>query len=273
MLVFVFFAEVHGQYRRTRIYRPNIAMEQPGIGVSIGFLNARCDMGSHDIPVSTFGAEAGVSWRFRDHYGVSVNAMLGKLGDRFNYPYKQYDWISDIAEFSVRGQLHLEKLFEIESYNILPYIGTGAGIVIFKSYGNKFDQNGEPYFFWRDGTVRTESEWNFDWQTVDFLLRDNNYETLLNQFDQYNNYAFVLLLEGGAKIKLTDHWLLKAGTKYTFTFTDYIDHDLGYRDEALQIRSPENTDNDGYFFTSVGIIYSFGDTKNRRMIRPSRRRY
>lgn len=264
--------DLSAQYRRTRVYRPGQQSEQPGIGLEIGFLNSRGDMGSHDIPVSTFGASAFVSYRIRDHFGVSINALVGTLGDRFLHPYKQYDFRSDIAEFTLRGQLNFEKLLEIEEYNIFPYIGAGAGMMFFKSYGNKFDSNGDPFYYWTDGTVRTESQWDFDWQSIEFMIKDNDYETLLNQANQYNNYAFVIVLEGGAKIRVSPKIFLKAATVYTFTFTDYIDHDLGYRDAALQVRGPTNDDNDGYFFTSVGAMYSFGSKSNRRMIPGSRRR-
>lgn len=264
--------ELSAQYRRNRIYQPANEHERPGIGASIGFINSRGDMGSHDMPVSTFGASAFISYRFREHYGVSLNGLVGTLGDKFYYPYKEYDFISDIAELTFRFKTHFEKLLDIEEYNIYPYLGVGAGIVFFKSYGNKLNANGDPFYYWNDGSVRTESQWDFSWQTVDFMIKDDNYETLLNRNNQYPNYAFAIVAEGGVKIPLSTKFFVTAGTAYTFTFTDYIDHDLGYRDEALQIRSPTNDDNDGYFFTSIGLIYDFGDYSNRRMYIPGRRR-
>jgi len=262
---------VSAQYRRTRIYRKGEIKEKPAIGLEVGFLNSRCDMGSHDKLVATLGASAFVSYRVRDHFGMSLNFMTGKLSDRFYYPYQQYDFLSDLYEITFHGQLNLEKLLDIEEYNIVPYVGTGFGVLFFESYGNKFDEDGNPFFFWNDGTIRTESQWDFSWQSVDFLARDLIYESPLNTKGIYENWAFLILLEGGVKIKLTDEFYLKAGTVYTFTFTDYIDHDLGYRDEALKIRSPENDDNDGYFYSSVGVMYNFGTTTKRRTIRPRRR--
>ena len=271
-LLMILVLDVSAQYRRTRVYSRKQKKEHPAVGLEFGFINSRCDMGSHDKQVMTMGASAFVSYRIGDHFGMALTGMVGKLSDKFYYPYQAYDFRSDIKEVTLHGQLNLEKLLDIEEYNIIPYVGTGAGIVFFQSYGNKEDPNGNPYFYWNDGTVRTESQWDFTWQTVDFLIKDNLYETPLDRFDQYPNYAFILLLEGGAKIMLSPQLYLKVGTKYTFTFTDYIDHDLGYRDAALKIRSPWNDDNDGYFYTSMGLMYDLaGKNTAKRMIRPKSR--
>ncbi|MBE0640587.1 MAG: outer membrane beta-barrel protein [Bacteroidales bacterium] len=268
-LILVLALDISAQVRRTRVYSRNQKKEHPAIGLEIGFINSRCDMGSHDKQVTTLGASAFVSYRIKDHFGMTLNMMSGTLSDRFYYPYQDHDFRSDLLEFSLHGQLNLERLLDIEDYNIVPYVGTGAGILFFKSFGNKTDPDGNPYFYWNDGTVRTESQWDFTWQSVDFLLKDRVYETPLNRFDQYRNHTFLVLLEGGAKIVLSPQLYLKVGTVYTFTFTDYIDHDLGYRDEALKIRSPWNDDNDGYFYTSVGLMYDLaGKYTAKRMIRP-----
>ncbi|MDA3867080.1 MAG: hypothetical protein PF489_10100 [Salinivirgaceae bacterium] len=111
---------------------------------------------------------------------------------------------------------------------ILPYISLGIETLQFRPKTDIIytDANGNdnPYHYWSDGTIRTQSEGTDEPSVV--INRDYEYETdARNATGQdYSFFSLAVPIEVGANVTITDRMTLRLGSSIHISFTDYLDN-------------------------------------------------
>lgn len=113
---------------------------------------------------------------------------------------------------------------------IHPYFSLGAEIMQFTPKGDRKDANGNPYFYWTDGTIRDVEQGLNTGGTI--LIRDYDYETDLRELDEfaygyYSKTAYAIPVDLGFNVTVSDRVTCRIGTAFHVAMTDYIDNYKG----------------------------------------------
>lgn len=243
----VFFFKTYSQEEK-RIYPPSV-------GIQGGILNFLGDVGKgtkNSLYTNTrFGYGAYLEQKFGSLIGIHFNASMGKLSK----------YTLDTARFlnfeSKITALDLSILFDFDNDKIIkrhatfaPFISVGFGYLMFDPYADLKDANGNPYYHWKDGSLRDKPQIDTVLGTAQYAKRDYKFETPLK--DTTVNYAkntFILPLRLGFKFDVTENLQARIAASYVMTFTDYLDN------YALE------NGNDAYMYTTFGLQYNFGKRK------------
>jgi hypothetical protein len=137
--------------------------------------------------------------------------------------------------------------------NITPYLSMGITTFEFNSKADMYDQNGNQYHYWDDGSIRNLPQNHRDADEAILLTRDYSYETDLraaNGKERTQSLRSVSFpLGAGANIHVNDKFNLRLGAEYHFTLTDDIDG-VAYNE------GNGRSGNDRFLYTSLGISYN-----------------
>jgi hypothetical protein len=154
---------------------------------------------------------------------------------------------------------------------ISPYISLGIESVEFHSKTDLFDEYGNEYNYWSDGSIRNMPENDPNASTAIIIQRDYFYETDLRElnYDGYGKYSertFSIPLGVGAKMHMTKNIDFTVGTSFHFTFSDVIDNiDSKSSGERLGSQT-RNGGNDNFLMTSFSVSYNFLKHKKQEEI-------
>ncbi|MBT5976116.1 MAG: SPOR domain-containing protein, partial [Flavobacteriales bacterium] len=106
-----------------------------------------------------------------------------------------------------------------------PIVFAGFEAFEFLSKTDRFDQYGNPYFYWSDGTLRNQAETRENLNTAIEITRDYQYETDIRtaSYEQYTERSFAIPFGVGFNLLLNSRMSYQMGLEYHWTFTDHID--------------------------------------------------
>ncbi|MGE4288112.1 MAG: thrombospondin type 3 repeat-containing protein [Salinivirgaceae bacterium] len=112
---------------------------------------------------------------------------------------------------------------------IHPFIAIGAEILQFTPKGDYLDNNGNPYYYWSDGTIRDVEQ---GLGVGNIISRDYKYETDLRDLDLYNygyypKTSFAIPVDIGVHVTISDRVKCRIGTAVHLAMSDYIDNYKG----------------------------------------------
>lgn len=237
---------------------------QPAIGLGTGMLSFYGDLyQKHFISpqVSRIGYEFSFSQPLNPSLRVGLYAMAGKLGANERLVNRNTNFESKVLS----GGLTIEYTFAHllnEKARVFPWISTGIGWFSYNSKTDLKDANGNPYFYWSDGSIRNLDETDPNAINAVIVQRDYNFESDIRalNLDGFGNYpvnSFAVPAGAGILLKLTGHWEVKAGAVMNFSFSDYID---GVTDKSIGTRQGDAR-KDHFMMTSVTLRYNLFDPK------------
>ena len=151
---------------------------------------------------------------------------------------------------------------------IHPYFSFGVEAFEFYSKGDLLDANGKTYYYWKDGTVRTEAELGTNPQaavtTKDFVYESDLREANLDSLNRYSQYSFSLPVGAGVEFRLSKRIKLNLGTSIHFTFTDLLDN---ISNAGKGIREGQS-DLDKFLYSSLSLKYTIGPDEPEEIIEP-----
>ncbi len=156
--------------------------------------------------------------------------------------------------------------FFSEEMKLRPYLGVGVEQLNFNTKGDLFDDHGNRYHYWSDGTIRSLSDKEPGAALP--LFRDYTYETDLRSWErnndglgEYSLRSLAIPLEVGFSLKISERLFFSLGSAYHYTFTDYIDN-VAYSGTRVQ----GNEGNDGFLFTHGTLNFDlFSDPSTRKV--------
>ena len=158
--------------------------------------------------------------------GLQLMFVKGKISDNYRSAIMEENknFESNIFKTNFNIILNTDNYLKNKG-NFSPYLALGGGFLMFDSYSDLKDANGNLYNYWSDGTIRDISENDSLSNTASFLYRDYDYETSLsNDSVNYDNFTFLLPVTVGFKWKVNPYLQGRVYTTYNTLLTDWIDN-------------------------------------------------
>jgi len=139
---------------------------------------------------------------------------------------------------------------------LIPYVTAGVEYVIFHSFADLKDAEGNPYHYWSDGSVRTLAQNDSGAADAIRIHRDYKYETDLRDanldgFGKYSQAAIGFPVGAGVRFVLSPKVSLHFSSVWHFVGTDLID---GVTEKSEGNRKG-NSKNDNLVFSSVSLRF------------------
>ncbi len=236
---------------------------KPSLGLGTGMFSFYGDLYSKNFQapmVSRIGFDLNVSQRLNNYLQLNFYVLFGKLGaNERNAPNnRNLNFESQIRAGGVNLTYNFDHLLP-KKRDASPYISLGFESFEFLSKTDLYDQNGNKYYYWSDGSTRNIDENSPTAFMAVEIKRDYSYEsdvrTLnLDGFGKYAERSWAIPVGAGVLFKIDDFWTFKVGATMHFTLTDYID---GVSNESIGNRTGKKS-NDKFMMSSFSVHYNFG---------------
>jgi len=148
---------------------------------------------------------------------------------------------------------------------IRPFVGLGIENISFSAKGDLYDANGNYYYYWSDGTIRSVAE-STTGVPSSLLYRDYNFETDLRTMERdlyelgtYSQRSMAIPLEVGAQFRVSNRFFFRLGMVWNYTFTDYLDNAAAEGTHTVGKKG-----NDSYVYSYMSLHFDlFSDPKTR----------
>ncbi|MGP8216055.1 MAG: hypothetical protein ACLQQ4_10860 [Bacteroidia bacterium] len=227
-------------------------------GVGVTYFNGNINQQSNITSYSTVrtGYTFGIEDRPVDFLGIQLNGIIGELAssERSTDSTKNKNFQSNFTQGELILNLHFDGLLLKKDAVIAPYIYTGFSFMLYSTYTDLYDAQGQKYYYWPDGTIRNEAFNSQDIVTAQIVQRSYNYSTLLG-----SGTTECVPVGLGAKLRVTDNLAINIQAAYYFTFTDNIEQ----YSNLVSSSSTSNTKvvNDKYLFSFCTVEYHFTKKK------------
>ncbi len=235
----ILFCQVDEEDEFDRLLRDEVEVEDPvykpvvafGIG-SFGYMGDVTDFygglwssqPGYKINISTFLDR-------RRNYRLNFFMLYGRLTGNersFTDPSRNLNFRSEIINFGLNFEYTFNHLLR-PGRLITPFVSAGLESFQFNSKADLLDDEGNPYKYWSDGTIRNVAENSPHAHESIIVQRNYVYETDLRSANLYGmgNYpqlAFAIPVDYGIDFRISDRVNMRVGSSIHFTFTDMIDN-------------------------------------------------
>lgn len=239
---------------------------KPTIGIGPGMFHFFGDV-NHNKSVNpmipSFGFNLNVAQSISPSFRVDFDFVMGNLvaNERsvernLNFKSRTINGSAQLT-YTFAGMLKPDRV-------INPHISVGVGVLNFDTKGDWNNENGSPYYYWSDGSIRDIAQTDPAAENAVTLDRDYNYETDLRQANldslgKYSQVAFTVPLSFGFDFKVSNRMRLKLGSTFYYSFTDLIDN---VSSAGLGVRKG-NDAKDMYLFSNFTLHYDFFTPKKK----------
>ncbi|MBS1636062.1 MAG: hypothetical protein JST26_09115 [Bacteroidetes bacterium] len=250
---------VSSKKQKTEIQPPVIGeVFKPKISLGTGMMSFYGDLYNKHYQAPWTGRYAfdlNVSQSLSRSFQLNFNVLFGKLGANEWLDNRQQNFQSEIRSGGISLTYDFGNLIP-DRYKIRPWISAGVSSFEFLSKTDMYDNKGNKYYYWSDGSIKNMPEGSPGSQNAVNLVRDYRYETDIRElnadgFGKYPERAWAFPIGFGAIMKVTDRVDFKMGVQYYFTTTDYID---GITSKSVGNRAG-NRQNDRFVYTSFALQY------------------
>ena len=248
---------------------PSELIFTPTIGLGTGMFSFYGDLYNKHFQapmVSRMAFDLSLSQPLTDYLQLNFYVLFGKLGanERLAPNNRNLNFESQIRVGGLNVQYNFDHLLPAKR-TATPYVCLGIESFEFLSKTDLKNQNGNTYYYWSDGSMRSKDENASDAATSIELHRDYTYESdvresNLDGFGKYPERSFAVPVSAGAIFKLNDFMNFKIGATMHFTFTDYID---GVTEKSVGNRQGDSK-NDNFMMTSFALQYNLGTRKREK---------
>lgn len=209
------------------------------------------------------GYDLNISQRLFKPLQLNFNVLFGKLGGNEWRDNRQENFQSEIRAGGV-SLIYDFGNFIRDDYRIRPWISLGLTSFEYLSKTDLYDNKGNKYYYWSDGSIKNMDEHSPNAANAIDLVRDYRYETDIREsnkdgFGKYQERAWAMPVGAGALMKLTDRFDFKIGFQYYFTTTDYID---GLSNKSVGYRAGTRA-KDNFVYTSFSLQYDLVTKRNK----------
>ncbi len=218
----------------------------PSFGASAGLLVFHGAVGKNNNVSSLSAIRAGFSVfgqeQVHPYFDVALSGLFGNVS---NVPTAQTEGLNfetKIAQADLSLIFHTEKLFPKSS--VTPYAGIGFGFLGFTPYGDLYNNNGELYYYWSDGSIRNQAQNSNNMYTAKILVLNYKFTTPLDPDNTYSHHTLIFPLQFGFNFNLLDNLNVRLGMNYYYTLSPWLDNVKG------------SGANDSYIYWNVAIAYT-----------------
>lgn len=231
---------------------------KPTLGIGAGMFSFYGDLQPKKFlqhpSVGHLAYDLTLSQKLNDFLQLNFYVLFGKVGVTEDISTRNANFESRINLGGVNLQYNFNNFLPNRSQAIHPFISLGFEGFEFLSKTDLYDQSGNKYNYWTDGSIKNMAQSSPNAANAINLVRDYKYETdiresNLDRFGKYTERAFALPVGAGFVFHLGDRVDLKLHTTLHFTTTDYID---GITDKSLGVRKG-NSMNDKFMMTGFSL--------------------
>lgn len=151
-----------------------------------------------------------------------------------------------------------------EAFPVRPYLGLGIEQINFSAKGDLEDPDGNTYYYWPDGTIRSIAVGETGAALP--LARDYVFETDLRSYERdryglgsYGSRTVGFPVSVGVRFDISERIFFRLGTSWHYTLSDYIDNVA-----AEGTHNAGKRGNDSYMFSQFSMHFDmFSDPKIR----------
>lgn len=227
---------------------------KPKIALGSGRLNFFGDVYEKKFQnpfIGRWGYHLEVSQQLNNYLQLNFFTLFGKLAaTEWDNP-RRANFVSEIRS----GGVNL--LFDFGNWvnpknRVKPFLSLGICGFEFLSKTDIKDNNGNRYYYWKDGTIRNLPEDGPDAHKASIIQRDYVYETDIREsnkelYGKYPERAFAIPIGLGFVAKVTDRFDVKFGYQFFLSNTDYID--------GIAKKNGGNKRPDFFGYTSLTLQY------------------
>ena len=267
-LVCLFFStQISAQYEQDTletIEKTPSSFTPPTVGLGVGLISFYGDLRDYKYGnpfVSNPVYELYVHQPILDYLSLNVYFMFGKLRVEERRVERNLNFESTIRASGLNFEYNFGNFLNPDR-NFSPFITAGVEIFEFNSKTDILDKNGNPYYYWSDGTIRNIAQ---DDPSAEFAVevsRDYTYETDIREArfggkELYPERGVAIPLGIGFGLKITNQINFRLASTMHLTFTDNID--------GIDVHSPPerlandraNANNDYFLASTVSLTYNF----------------
>ncbi|MBL4651687.1 MAG: SPOR domain-containing protein [Flavobacteriales bacterium] len=235
---------------------------KPTIGVGTGMFTFYGDITlgqKTNLPIiSRIGYDLRVTQPLTEYLDMNFYVLFGQLGANERSLTRNLNFESTIRmggialSYNFNHALPKDRLID-------PYIMVGIESFEFLSKTDLYDEHGNMYYYWSDGSIRNIDEADPNADDAIRLTRDYTYESDVRELDidgfgKYPERSWAVPIGVGANLHVSERVKFRIGAAMHFTFTDYVD---GITDQSIGDRIGDAA-NDKFLFTSFNLNYQIG---------------
>jgi len=215
------------------------------ISMGAGILTFHGDVGENSQagPYSFIrsGFDLSIEKHLNKNIAVSLNFLKGKIArdEKASDNVQKLNFESPIHQLGLSGTLLIAGKNDPP---LVPFLSIGLSALLFDPYGDLLDKKGDPYYYWKDGSLRDLPEAGLNYFYARILERDYKYETKLTDSSSYLRRTLVVPLASGIKMKITESIDVNVKLTYHLSFSDYLDN-------------VKKTGLDAYLFSSASLTW------------------
>ncbi len=236
----------------------------PTIGLGVGMFKFYGDIldANYGNPlISNIGYELHVQQQLSESFTAKFYVLFGGLSANERSIDRNLNFRSSITVGGFALMYNFHKLLPKDRI-VSPFISFGIESVEFHSKTDMYDQYGNEYNYWSDGSIRNIAENAPDAANSVVIQRDYFFETDLRELNsdgrgKYAERTFAIPIGVGAKMHMTENIDFTVGTSLHFTFSDLIDNVQENSTGDRIGNQPGNGGNDKFLMTSFTLSYNF----------------
>lgn len=246
----------------------------PTVGLGVGMFKFYGDIldANYGNPlVSNIGYDLHVRQQLNSFLTVKFYVLFGALSANERSINRNLNFKSSITVGGFALMYNFDQ-FLPEDRIISPFISLGIESVEFLSKTDLYDEYGNEYNYWSDGSIRNIAESDPNASNAIVIQRDYMYETDMRElntdgFGKYPERTFAIPLGIGAKMHMTKNIDFTVGTVLHFTFSDVIDNVTSNSGGDRIGNQVGNSGNDKFLMSSFSISYNFLKDKKKEKIK------
>lgn len=236
----------------------------PTVGLGIGMFKFYGDIldDNYGNPlVSNIGYDLHVKQQLNSYLTAKFYVLFGTLSANERSLNRNLNFRSSITVGGFALMYNFDHFLKKDRI-VSPYVSLGIESVEFHSKTDLFDEYGNEYNYWSDGSIRNIAETATNASEAIIVQRDYFYETDLRElnvddFGKYSERTFSVPVGVGAKLHMTKNIDFTIGTSLHFTFSDVVDN-ITDESGGERIGNQEgNGGNDKFLMTSFSFSYNF----------------
>lgn len=213
--------------------------------LSVGLYNYRGDVGyTRELgTVESFSPafHAGAEYAVLSSLGIGVDLGYGSLVKNEIEKNSFRNFKSNIFSGGLRASFHFANGFILsENYPIDPFISVGLDFLSFTPKSDILDQDGNPYYYWQDGTIRDAPQGS---PNANEIQRDHEYETEIPAIDQ-SKTALAYPVSAGFNFTINSYLKGQLQQSVILTNSDFIDGYVAGKAKDIVL------------YTSIGVIFN-----------------
>lgn len=238
------------------IFRPTLGL---GVGMFTFFGDVANNNKTAHPTVSRIGYDLRLSNPLNDFFDLNFHVIYGKLSANersLTNVDRNLNFQSEIRTGGMTVSYNFQNFRKSKDRILEPYVSAGFESFEFLSKTDLFDQYGNRYNYWSDGSIRNLAEDDPNSASSILLNRDYVYESDLREqnvdgFGKYRERSWAFPVGVGAMIHLNKRWKFKIGTSMHFSITDLVDN---VSSESVGSRVGDSK-NDKFLFTHFSVNY------------------